>query len=53
VFEAFSEEEKCLYLKFVWGRSRLPYDLTGLNYEHCIYFEDHRGDNDFPEAHTW
>jgi hypothetical protein len=24
VLEAFSDEEKSLYLKFVWGRSRLP-----------------------------
>mmetsp|Transcript_30167 Transcript_30167/g.40090 ORF Transcript_30167/g.40090 Transcript_30167/m.40090 type:complete len:104 (+) Transcript_30167:697-1008(+) len=28
VFESFSEEEKGLYLKFVWGRSRLPIDCS-------------------------
>jgi len=28
VFEAFTEEEKALYLKFVWGRSRLPIDCS-------------------------
>ena len=28
VFEAFTEEEKGLYLKFVWGRSRLPIDCS-------------------------
>ena len=28
VFEAFNEEEKALYLKFVWGRSRLPIDCS-------------------------
>ena len=27
VFESFSSEERQLYLKFVWGRSRLPIDL--------------------------
>jgi hypothetical protein len=48
VFEGFSEEEKSLYLKFVWGRSRLPYETGNLNYKHTIYFESHMGDKDFP-----
>ena len=28
VFESFNEKEKGLYLKFVWGRSRLPIDCS-------------------------
>jgi E3 ubiquitin-protein ligase HERC1 len=27
VFERFTNEERELYLKFVWGRSRLPIDM--------------------------
>jgi len=36
VFDRFTEEEKSLYLKFVWGRSRLPMDLTNLSYKHEV-----------------
>lgn len=31
VFEEFQPEERALYLKFVWGRNRLPIDLTGIS----------------------
>ena len=31
VFEAFTPEERSLYLKFVWGRNRLPVDLKSLS----------------------
>jgi hypothetical protein len=34
VFEAWSDVERSAYLKFVWGRSRLPIDLTRLNNKH-------------------
>ena len=30
VFEGFSHEQRSSYLKFVWGRNRLPVDLTRL-----------------------
>jgi len=30
VFEEFTEDEKQQYLKFVWGRSRLPYETKGM-----------------------
>ena len=40
-------------MKFVWGRSRLPYDIEGIRDRHCIDFEDYKGDSDFPVAHTW
>lgn len=32
VFESFSELEKQQYLKFVWGRTRLPIDISKLQY---------------------
>lgn len=34
MFEGFTDEERTRYLKFVWGRSRLPIDLSNLNYKH-------------------
>lgn len=34
MFEAWTDEERSRYLKFVWGRSRLPMDLQGLSYKH-------------------
>lgn len=52
VFESFNDEERMLYLKFVWGRSRLPYDCENLRDRHELYLEDYKGDKDFPEAHT-
>lgn len=52
VLESFSEEEKQKYLKFVWGRQRLPSDVTNLYRKHTITFESHRGDAYLPVAHT-
>ena len=51
VLEEFSEEHKQKYLKFVWGRSRLPVDLENLNDNHEIDLI-HEGDESLPEAHT-
>lgn len=46
-----SEEDKALYLKYVWGRQRLPSDLTNLRYKHTLYFCG--GDpGSLPKAHT-
>jgi hypothetical protein len=53
VFEGFNDKERELYLKFVWGRSRLPYDTENIRDRHEIYLESDKGDMDFPEAHTW
>ncbi len=53
VIEGFTDLERQMYLKFVWGRSRLPYDTEGLRDKHYIEYEDYKGDNDFPVAHTW
>ena len=45
VFESFTDEERTMYLKFVWGRSRLPTDITGLRNKHTIEYEDYHGDS--------
>lgn len=52
VFEEMSEEDKQLYLKFVWGRQRLPSDLTNLRYRHTIYYCDYNDGDCLPKAHT-
>ena len=36
VFESWSDVERSAYLKFVWGRSRLPIDLTRLSDRHQV-----------------
>jgi hypothetical protein len=35
------EEDKTLYLKFAWGRSRLPFDCSKLRYRHTLVICDH------------
>jgi E3 ubiquitin-protein ligase HERC2 len=52
VLSAMTEEHKQMYLKFVWGRQRLPSDCSGLRYKHSISFESHRGDTALPVSHT-
>ena len=52
VLTEMTDEEKQLYLKFVWGRSRLPAETTSIRDRHTLYFCRSRGDKDFPEAHT-
>jgi len=39
-----TEEEQTLYLKFVWGRSRLPYDTDKIRDRHTIYLCQSRAD---------
>ena len=34
VFEAFNDAERAAYLKFIWGRCRLPMELGNLAYKH-------------------
>ena len=51
VIESFSHEERMLYLKFVWGRNRLPIDLSNCQ-KHKIVFMDHMADQGFPQSHT-
>ena len=50
--ERFTEEERQLYLKFVWGRTRLPIDLTNLSYKHEIRLMPNLGKTSFPKSHT-
>lgn len=52
VFESFSGEERALYLKFVWGRNRLPYDLTKISRKHEIRLISHMNDKGYPQSHT-
>ena len=52
VFEAFSEEEKQQYLKFVWGRTRLPQNLDNLKYKHQVRLMSHMNEKSFPQSHT-
>ena len=51
--EKFSNEERILYLKFVWGRSRLPLSTEGFERKHCItrLNSDHP-DISLPASHT-
>ena len=44
--------ERTAYLKFVWGRSRLPVDLSNLNYKHQVRLMTGMNNNAFPQAHT-
>lgn len=52
MFDAFTQEERRKYLKFVWGRSKLPADCSDLAYRHRITLYDHMSKDAFPEAHT-
>lgn len=52
VFEELSDEDKTLYLRFVWGRSRLPYDCSKLRYKHCIQLCESMHKEALPESHT-
>lgn len=52
VFEAMSEAEKGSYLKFVWGRTRLPADCSTLDYKHEVRLMHEMKKNAFPQSHT-
>lgn len=41
-----------MYLKFVWGRSRLPSDMKGMRQKHRIDVCRHMDKTGFPQAHT-
>ena len=51
-FERMSQEERAAYLKFVWGRTRLPVSLQGLSYRHEVRLYSNLSDQGFPQAHT-
>ena len=52
MFGNFTQEERSKYLKFVWGRSKIPLDCTQLRYKHTIQYTDYLGAEGFPIAHT-
>ena len=51
VFTEFTPEERASYLKFVWGRNRLPLDLS-TERKHELRLYDGWNDQGFPQAHT-
>jgi len=52
MFDSFTQEERRKYLKFVWGRSKLPADTSDLNDQHGIQVCSGRAVDALPEAHT-
>jgi hypothetical protein len=52
VMRRMSEENKSAYLKFVWGRQRLPTDLSNLSRKHKIKVIDSWATTRLPESHT-
>ena len=50
MFEGWSQNERKQYLKYVWGRSKIPTNTEDLEYMHEL---DYGGEtNGFPIAHT-
>ena len=47
--EEISNEDRVSYLKFVWGRNRLPAVLSDVHHEINYMY----GTNNFPVGHTW
>jgi len=52
MFESFTQDERRKYLKFVWGRQKIPVDCSDLEYKHEVHVYSHLGKEAFPEAHT-
>ena len=54
VLEEFSNEERSLYLRFVWGRSRLGIKKLENTQSHVITRLRHaNADQALPCGHTW
>ena len=51
-FERMSQEERSAYLKFVWGRNRLPISLNDLSYKHEVRLFSNLSNMGFPQSHT-
>ena len=50
---SFTDEEREMFLEFVWGRSRLPTGTTGWTHKFRISrFHCHDDDNELPRSHT-
>lgn len=52
IFEEFSQDERRKYLKFVWGRSKIPSDTSSLRYKHDVQVYGHLSADALPQAHT-
>jgi len=52
VFENWTHEERSLYLKFVWGRNRLPADVSKLSRKHEVRLYTNMSETGYPQAHT-
>lgn len=52
VFEAWTHEERSLYLKFVWGRNRLPVDISSLSRKHEVRLMENMNAEGYPQSHT-
>lgn len=52
VLTAFDDDQRQMYLKFVWGRSRLPIDVKQMGQRHSVDVCRHMDKTGFPQAHT-
>ena len=52
VMTAFDDDQRQMYLRFVWGRSRLPVDMKNMRRSHRIDICKYMDKNGFPQAHT-
>lgn len=52
VMESMEEFEKQQYLQYVWGRQRLPANMTCLRYNHKVYYCSYADKLALPKAHT-
>ena len=53
LLEEFTPEERSMYLRFVWGRSRLPLSSKDFNSKHKIQMLNHaEPDSALPNSHT-
>jgi len=50
VLESFTDEERSMYLKFVWGRARLPAATVT---RHTITAMNFNANSCLPVSHTW
>ena len=47
-FERMSDDERASYLKFVWGRNRLPASLENLSHKHEVRVMNYLDNKGFP-----
>ena len=50
--EKMTDDERASYLKFVWGRNRLPASLENLSYNHRINVSNELDCQAYPRANT-